>query len=379
MKIEGMKMLRFAVLLTAIFLGCASSAMARTIATGLSESMQYKVEEVARGQGVIWSLTFLSDELLLFTERRGSIKTLNLKSGVITRIAGAPPVWSNDQGGMLDSAVVQEITMADWIYFTYSKDINGRGATTLARAHLRQDMLTDWQDLLVTKSATETGRHFGSRIAFDDSGHLFFSVGERGVRLNAQNLFNHAGSILRLNLDGSVPRDNPFVGQGGLPEIWSYGHRNPQGLFWQSGTQELWSNEHGPRGGDEINRIEPGGNYGWPIVSHGKEYWGPIAVGEATSRPGMVNPKKIYIPSIAPGSLLIYSGEAFPGWRGNFFSGALALAHLNRVVFDEHDQPVKEERLLIDLDERIRDVIQSPEGWLYLSTDSGRILSIRPL
>ena len=181
-----------------------------------------------------------------------------------------------------------------------------------------------------------------------------------------------------LNLDGSIPADNPFVNKDALPEIWSYGHRNPQGMFWEKKTGKLWSNEHGPRGGDEINRIIPGENYGWPIVSHGKEYWGPKRVGEATSKPGMVDPLKVYIPSIAPSSLLIYSGKAFPNWQGNFFSGALALVHLNRVVFDESGKPVKEEQMLVELDERIRDVIESPEGWIYLSTDSGKILRIKP-
>ncbi|HKJ99300.1 MAG TPA: PQQ-dependent sugar dehydrogenase [Desulfotignum sp.] len=366
------------ILLTVFFLGFPSSGPAKTILTGDSEGMVFQVDEIVSGQGVIWGLAFLSAERLLFTERQGNINVMDLDTGLIQRLQGSPDVWNKDQGGMLDAAVEKDHGPGDWVYFTYSKKIQGQGATTLARARLQEEKLTDWQDLLVTKSVTGTSRHFGSRIAFDGSGHLFFSVGDRGVRPNGQDRSTHAGAILRVNLDGSPPEDNPFVEENGLPEIWSYGHRNPQGLFWVSTEDRLWSNEHGPRGGDEINLIQPGENYGWPVVSHGKEYWAPLPVGEATSKPGMADPAKVFTPSIAPSSLLVYSGKAFPLWQGNFFSGALAMTHLNRVVLDSNDRPVKEERLLLDLDERIRDVIESPEGWLYVSTDSGRIFRIKP-
>jgi glucose/arabinose dehydrogenase len=266
-----------------------------------------------------------------------------------------------------------------WIYFTYSKAANSEATTALARARLDGERLVDWQDLLVTDAATGTRRHFGSRIAFDDQGHVFFGVGDRGVRDNAQNTGNHAGSIMRLDLDGSVPADNPFVGDAKVrDEIWSFGHRNPQGLLFDSPTQRLWEIEHGPRGGDEINLILEGRNYGWPVVSHGKEYWGPLAVGEATSKPGMEDPRKVYIPSIAPGSLLLYRGEAFPEWRGDLFSGALKLQHLNRISLSADGQAIAEERLLEDLGERIRALAESPEGWIYFSTDSGRIMRLRP-
>ncbi len=345
---------------------------------GKSDESEYTVEEVVSGQGVIWGMAFLSPDELIVTERSGNIKTIHLTTKKIIEIKGAPKVWTKGQGGMLDVAVPQDYDSSGWIYFTYSKEINNQGATTLARARLQGNQLKDFFELLVTDSATETSRHFGSRIAFDQKGHVFFSVGDRGVRPNGQNRFNHAGTIIRLNLDGSVPEDNPFVNGEGLPEIWSYGHRNPQGLFWHNDSGKLWANEHGPRGGDEINLIEPGNNYGWPVVSHGKEYWGPVAVGESTSKLNMTDPLKVYIHSIAPGSLLIYSGKAFPGWRDNIFSGALALVHLNRVVFDADNVPIHEDRLLSELDERIRTVVESPQGWIYLSTDSGRILRIRP-
>lgn len=371
-------MLNKIVILTILCLGFSTYCYSNIVLTGKSGEMEYQVEEIVSGLGVIWGLAFLSPNELIVTERAGKIKQVNLTTHKITEIKSGPEVWANGQGGLLDVAVPQDFSKNGWIYFTYSKEINKQGATTLARARLEDGQLTNLWELLVTDSATETSRHFGSRIAFDQQGHVFFSVGDRGVRPNGQNRFNHAGTILRLNLDGSVPNDNPFVKGEGLPEIWTYGHRNPQGLFWHSETGKLWSNEHGPRGGDEINLIEPGNNYGWPVVSHGKEYWGPVAVGEATSKPNMTDPLKVFIPSIAPGSLLIYSGKAFPGWRDNFFSGALALVHLNRVVFDADNVPVLEDRLLYELDERIRAVVESPEGWIYFSTDSGRILRIRP-
>jgi len=351
----------------------------QVVFTSESAGMPFALEEIAVVDDIPWALAFLSPHELLVTEKRGTIRRIDIRTSKVSEIHGGPTVLPQGQGGLLDVAAPQNYTESGWLYFTFVKEKEGRGVTVLARGRLESDAIIDWQELLVSRSATDTSRHFGSRIAFDDAGHLFFSVGDRGVRPNAQNRENHAGSIIRLNLNGTVPADNPFVGSGWLPEIWSFGHRNPQGLFWDSSAQLLWAIEHGPRGGDELNIIEPGQNYGWPVVSHGKEYWGPLAVGEATSKPGMKDPVKVYIPSIAPSSLLVYSGKAFPAWKHNLFAGALALRHLNRIIVDEKQLPVGEERLLSDLGERIRDVIEGPDGFLYLSTDSGRILRIRPL
>lgn len=359
----------------------AAPGHAEPLLRGESAGMAYQVEEIASGLGVPWGLAMLDDGSLLLTEREGKVRRLDPDSGQLTRISGLPPVRVRGQGGLLDVAVAPDYRAGQWIYFTYVRahsSSDQRGVTTLARARLQGDRLQQWQDLLVTDSATGTDRHFGSRIQFDGRGHLFFGVGDRGERPNGQNPGNHAGALLRLNLDGRVPADNPFVGQAGVkPEIWSYGHRNPQGLAWDAEQGRLWEIEHGPRGGDELNLIVPGANYGWATLSYGKEYWGPIAVGEGTERAGMVAPSKVYIPSIAPGSLLLYRGDAFPAWRGNLFAGALALTHLNRIVLDG-ETAVDEERLLGALNERIRALAQSPQGWLYLSTDSGRILRIRP-
>ena len=339
----------------------------------------FKLELVAQGLGVPWGMSFLNDQELVFTEREGSVKILNLDSLVITSMEGAAEVDAGGQGGMLDVARGPEYTASGWLYFTYSKANISGAVTTLARARRTGFQLSDWQDLLVSASATSTYRHFGSRIAFDQQGHVFFGIGDRGERGNAQTLSNHAGTILRLRLDGSVPDDNPFLFQQNvLPEIWSYGHRNPQGLLFDSSSGKLWSIEHGPRGGDEINLVQKGANYGWPVISYGKEYWGPISIGEGTEKAGMEQPIKIYIPSIAPGSLMLYSATAFPQWQGSLFSGALKLRHLNRVSISADNKAVAEERLLGDLNERIRALAQSPEGWIYFSTDSGKIMRMRP-
>ncbi len=344
-----------------------------------SEGMVLKVEKVLEGLGVPWGMTFISPTELLITERSGSILLFNLETSKKVILKNTPNVMHDGQGGMLDVAISPDYKKTGWIYFTYVKEYSGEGATVLTRAKLKNNKLSEWKDLLVSKSRTSKSYHFGSRITFDNNGHVFFGIGDRGVRPNAQNLSNHAGSIIRLNLDGSIPQDNPYVNKKGvLPEIWSYGHRNPQGLVFDTKYNRLWEIEHGPRGGDEINLIKPEANYGWPEISYGKEYWGPIAVGEGTHRKGMEQPVKVYIPSIAPGSLILYSGETLSGWKGNLLSGALKLRHINRIELNEKGEAIKEERLLKSLDERIRALAQSPQGWIYFSTDSGKIYRILP-
>ena len=336
----------------------------------------FTVQPVASGLGVPWGMTFIDRTTLLVTIRSGSVVIVDTETGSAQPVSGLPEIAAANQGGLLDVARSAENGR---FYFTYSKPQIDGPATTLASAQLAGNQLTDWQDLLVTQSASSSGRHFGSRIAFDNNGHVFFSVGDRGDRDSAQDRSNHQGTVIRLKLDGSVPADNPFVGQTGvLPEIWSYGHRNPQGMAYDLQQSILWSIEHGPRGGDEINRTEPGKNYGWPIVSLGKEYWGPFNVGDPENKPGMEEAIKVYDPSIAPGSLLLYTGEAFPEWRGNLLAGALKLQHINRVTLNDRGEAIGEERLLGDLSQRIRALIQDHQGWIYLSTDNGAIYRLRP-
>jgi glucose/arabinose dehydrogenase len=352
---------------------------AKTVLTDTSADTPFQVNIISTKLNVPWAMVFLNQKQLLITERQGTLKRLDRFSGHLQTINGLPPVYNEGQGGLLDIALPPHYQHGGWIYFTYSKPVNRSGATTLARAKLQDNTLVNWTDLLITKSVTDTGRHFGSRIAFDDEGHVFFTVGDRGKRPNGQDLTTHAGSVLRLNLNGSIPDDNPFTKRNNvLPEIWSYGHRNPQGLSYDRQNKRLWLIEHGPRGGDELNLIHKGKNYGWPVVSYGKEYWGPINVGEATEKAGMEAPTKYYVPSIAPGSLLFYTGMAFPHWKGNLFTGALKLQHLNRITLNKEGAAIGEERLLENLNERIRALAQSPEGWIYLSTDSGKVMRLMP-
>ncbi len=338
-----------------------------------------RVEQLVGGLGVPWGLTFVSPNQILVTERRGSVRLFDIQSLALQDITGVAEVVAEGQGGLMDVAVGPNHASDGWIYFTYSKAADGEAATALARARLDGNRLVDWQDLLVTDSVTNGRRHFGSRIAFDADGHVFFGVGDRGERDLAQDTSNHIGAVIRLNLDGSIPADNPFVGDPAVrDEIWSYGHRNPQGLLYDRPTARLWLIEHGPRGGDEINLVERGRNYGWPVISYGKEYWGPISVGEGTHRQGMEQPVKYYDPSIAPSSLILYRGKAFPDWNGDLFSGALKLRHLNRVNLSATGEAVGEERLLEGLGERIRALVTGPDDLIYLSTDSGKILRLSP-
>jgi len=345
-----------------------------------SEKVTFVLEKVTDSLRIPWGLAFISNSQLLITEREGSIKLLDTQSKTLTPVQGAPAVLAEGQGGLLDVAVPPDFTAGDWIYFTFVRKKDDQGVTVLARAKLTSNKLVQWQDLLETQSATDTGYHFGSRIAFDGKGYVYFGVGDRGERPNSQDLTNHAGSVMRLYRDGRIPQDNPFNQRTDVPpEIWSYGHRNPQGMAYDDTHKRLWLTEHGPRGGDEINRVLPGRNYGWPAISYGQEYWGPLAVGEGTHREGMEQPIKQYTPSIAPGSLLLYSGNTFPAWRGNLFAGALKLRHLNRVTLSADGKAIGEERLLTELDQRIRALTKSPEGWLYFSTDSGKVYVIKPI
>ncbi len=381
------------IILTCVMSLILQSAMAKPVTVVKSQQADFVVEQVANSLGVPWGLAFISATEMLITEREGKLRLLNLESGKIKNIAGLPAVKVIGQGGLMDVAVPPDYDKntrgRDWVYFTYVKDVDDQGVTVLARAQLSGLQLKNWTDLLVTNSATDTGYHFGSRIAFDEiageKGHVFFGVGDRGERENGQDLTNHASTVMRLYRNGQVPPNNPYIkdnpyikNKAGLPEVWSYGHRNPQGMAFDYKTKRLWEIEHGPRGGDEINLVLPGRNYGWPVISYGKEYWGPVAVGEGTHKEGMEQPVKQYTPSIAPGSLLLYSGKAFPAWQGNLFAGALKLRHINRVVLDKDANAVAEERLLESLDERIRVLVQSPQGWLYFSTDSGKIFRIKP-
>jgi aldose sugar dehydrogenase len=348
------------------------------LASSVYGLQNYKLEKVFSGFGVVWGMAFMDSSFMIITQRDGEIYKLNLQNKTQTKLFNIPSVYVYDQGGLLDVQVSPWYKKDGWIYFTYVKKHNNKGVTTLARAKLKENSFYDWQELLVTQSASDTGVHFGSRITFDKEGYIYFGVGDRGVRPNAQDIQTHAGTILRLHLDGSIPKSNPFVGRDGLDEIYSYGHRNPQGLFYDSRREILFECEHGPRGGDEINIIQKGQNYGWPTVSHGKEYWNFSDVGEAKTKKGMIDPIKVYTPSIAPSSLMVYSGKVFKQWEGDLFLGALVKTHLNKITLDENLSVIKEEKLFENLNQRIRNVVESPDGLIYFSTDNGDIYKIKP-
>lgn len=344
----------------AIGLLSISSAIANT----------WYAEPLVVGLNVPWGISYLGDNKVIVSEKNGTIGVLDLTNNRYQDIGKVPGVRVSGQGGLLDVAVSPKDSAQ--IYITYSKSVGKSIETTLAKAVYQNGQLSKWQDMLVTRSGSDGGRHFGSRITFD-ADHLYMSVGDRGERDNGQDLTTHAGSILKLQLNGDAAQDNPFIAEEGkLDEIWSYGHRNPQGLFFDSKQKSLWSIEHGPRGGDEVNLIEKGANYGWPVTSHGKEYWGPIAVGESTEKEGISSPKKVYIPSIAPSSLILYRGDKYPELSGKLLAGALKLTHIN-VLTVKDGEIIGETRILEELGERIRDIEALPNGELIFSTDSGKI------
>ncbi len=343
-----------------------------------TQAAQFQIDEVAKELNRPWGMSFINNFEVLVSEKGGTLQRLDLRTGQYREVSGLPDdIYVYGQGGLLDVAVHSNGS----IYFTYTKRSSSpgmHGRTALARATLNGDELTGWMDLLVTESESDTGRHYGSRIVFDGQGALYFSVGDRAKRQPAQDNTNHIGTVLRVDLDGKALADNPFYSSDkNKAEIYSFGHRNPQGLAFDASGQ-LWEIEHGPRGGDEINKVLAGQNYGWPVVSFGREYREDKMVGEATHKDGMLDAAKVFVPSIAPSSLMIYSGKLFPDWRGDFFAGALAQTHINRLRLDKQGKLEEQERLLDEAGERIRLVTEGPSGFIYLLTDSGKVLKLSP-
>lgn len=345
-----------------------------------SEGQLLEVEKVTDSISVPFGMAFLPDGKLLVTDRpKGSLILVDMDNGEKTLIDGLPLVMAKADGGMLDIAVHPDFDRNHTIYYSYST-MHEDSTSTMAvdRATLKGTHIVNRERIFTALPYYKEPNHFGCRLLLKD-GYLFITMGERYfLRDSAQSLANHLGKILRVFEDGSVPPDNPFVKvKGALPEIWSYGHRNPQGLTINPTTGELWEHEHGPKGGDEINIINPALNYGWPVICHGIDYDGkPIGEG-IREKDGMEQPLYYYVPSIAPSGMEFYTSDVIPQWKGNLFIGAMALKHLNRLVIKDN-KVIKEERLLIDKNWRVRCVKQGYDGFMYIGVDKGGIYRIKP-
>ena len=345
------------------------AALAVCVAGPGAAATGFRVQTLADGLDHPWALAFLPGGDMLVTERSGGLLRLGPDGSREARIAGVPEVDARNQGGLLDVALDPDFDDNRRVYLTWSGACGAGNATHLGRGRLEGDRLSGFETLFVATPCVGSTKHFGSRIVFDRSGHLWMTLGERGERERAQDLTDHNGSVIRLNPDGSVPADNPFVGRDDArPAIYSYGHRNAQGAALHPGTGEVWIHEHGPRGGDEINIPEAGADFCWPRTTYGREYWGPeIGPDEL---PGTVQPIHYWVPSIAPSGMAFYTGDRFPEWKGDLFVGALALTHVAHLELDGREV-VSEEQLLDDRGWRIRDVRAGPDGYLYLLTDAG--------
>jgi glucose/arabinose dehydrogenase len=332
-----------------------------------------------------WGLAFMPDGRILVTEKRGRMVILSAEGTTVQEaLTGLPAVADTSQGGLLDVALDPDFTTDPWIYWTYAEPGTGAelglAGTAIARGRLIGSTLNDVEVIYRQKPKVTGGGHFGSRIAFRSDRTLYVTLGERQKFSPAQDLTTTLGKVIRINRDGTIPPDNPSI-IGAEPEIWSYGHRNPQGAAIRPGGDELWVTEHGPQGGDEINKILAGGNYGWPVVSYGCNYGDPVSdacrIGGGVHEPNYIEPVSYWVPvSIAPSGMIFYTGAGFPQWQGNLFVGALVGTALWRVELNE-DQEVLRERLFFEPNERIRDVEQGPDGWIYLLTDSGKLVQIR--
>lgn len=331
---------------------------------------QVKAVEIVDGLDHPWSMVFLPEGEILVSERSGQLRRIIDGALLPQPVEGVPPVEDQGQGGLLGLALHPQFSQNRWLYLAFSGSGDDGYNTHLARGRYQDGKLTDVQTLFAATPESFGGRHFGGRIVFDTLGYVYLSLGDRGQRENSQMLENHAGSLIRLYDDGRVPADNPFVNTpGAMPEIFNYGHRNIQGMALNPVTGEIWTHEHGPQGGDEVNIERAGANYGWPVITYGEEYGGG-SVGEGiTEQAGMEQPILHWTPSIAPSGMTFYTGDKYPGWQGNLFVGSLKFELVSRITLNGN-QYVEEEHLLKDEIGRIRDIQQGPDGYLYVLTDA---------
>jgi aldose sugar dehydrogenase len=350
---------------------------------GGGPSHEFRVVTVVDGLVHPWSMAWLPNGDMLVTERDGRIRTVRDGELLEEPMANVPAVRANGQGGLFDVVLHPDYADNGWVYVSFAKPIGDQAATTVIRARIEDNALVDIEEVFQADAVINSAGHYGGRIVFDDDNHMFVSSGERMESTNipdltahaAQQTDNHFGVIVRLNDDGSVPDDNPFVGvEGFAPEIWSYGHRNPQGLVFDSATGRLWSTEHAPQGGDELNLILPGRNYGWPVIGYGANYGVGTEIHATRYHEGMEQPKAYWVPSIAASGLMIYHGDEFTNWDGQLFAGGLSADHgrLSRLTVGAQgpEGTISGRTPMLMQEYRIRDVREGPDGYIYIAVDS---------
>lgn len=364
------------IVLTFIVLSCQAQVKPNDIAIQ-DEVIKYTFETVAAGIPVPWGMAFLPDNSMLVTEKSGVL--YHIKNGVKTEVKNVPAVYNRGQGGLLDIVLHPDYAQNGWIYITYSStEGEGQGGNTkLIRTKLLNGGLTQIESLYKCEPNTTKGQHFGSRIAFDKEGYLYFSAGERGNHfVNPQDITRDNGKIYRLNDDGSIPKDNPFVGQPNAKEaIYTYGNRNPQGLALNPYTGAIWEHEHGPQGGDEINIVKKGANYGWPVVTYGIDYDNTIISNEQ-QKPGIEDPIYYWLPSIAPSGMVFVTSDKYTDWKGNLLVGSLKFQYLELVKL-EGNKIIGRQKIATGIG-RLRNVAQGPDGYIYIGVEEKGILKIIP-
>jgi len=372
-----------------IFLGILITGLSVALGFGASHAAA-KVEQSSKANFEIvtvtdglerpWGLAFLPDGRMLVTERPGRLRIVSADGSLSEPVAGVPKVAATGQGGMLDVVLDPDFADNQLIYLSFNEPGQGGSGTAVLRGKLVGQRLENPEVIFRMDPKLGGGRHFGSRLVFLPDGTLLISLGERGRQDRAQDLGNHQGTVVRINPDGSIPDDNPFKDrEGAQPEIYSYGHRNVHGMFRDPETGTVWSHEYGALGGDELNILKPGANYGWPIVTHSRNYSGTI-ISRKTEAPGIEPPVTYWTPSISPSGMTVYRGDKFPQWQGDIFVGALTPGHLRRLEM-AGDQVTSQETLLKGVGSRIRDVRTGPDGYIYVLTDSrnGRLLKLQPV
>ncbi len=366
----------YLIFLLTTFYACGQQEQSKIVAKTPSVS-DYKVETVVENLSIPWGMAFLPDGSMLITEKAGEL--ILFKDNKKILIDGLPDIYVRGQGGLMDIELHPNYNDNGFIYITYASSEGNKngGNTALFRAKLNGNSLVNVKRLYKAEPNSGRGQHFGSRIAFDNDGYLYFSIGDRGNRdVNPQDITRDCGKIYRLNADGTIPKDNPFVNtKNAKPAIYSYGHRNPQGMVKHPKTGEIWTHEHGPKGGDEINIIKKGKNYGWPIISYGLNYSGTKFT-DITEKEGMEQPLFHWTPSIAPSGMCFVYSDKYPEWEGNLLVGSLKFQYLERLVL-ENNKVVKREKLIENMG-RIRNVKQGPDGYIYVAIENMGIVRILP-